>query len=662
MKNTLISLFIFLFFPAINSHAQGEFWGTTYLGGQSNLGVIYKTDANGNNQLVKKEFLTMFPGSGRQIKLCQATLTTGKLYGVGGGGPNEKGIIYEFNQITNEYLKKVDLDGSVPFRQSLIQAPNGKLYGMTYDGGINNLGTLFEYDPVSNSYVKRIDFNGTNGKSPTSGLTLGASGKLYGLAEGGAFNNYGVLFEYDPITNIFTKKIDFDGTAGKAPFNGINQAANGKLYGYAFGAIFEYDPLSNILLKKVDESVIGGNISGSGLTQANNGKMYGVNSSNYLTSNSKGNIFEFDPITSSYVVKVEFDGANGNYPSSDLLLASNGKLYGTTNSGGIEDNGVLFEYEPGTSSPTKLFEFTVNTGTYPWGSLMQATNGKLYGITGNGGPGFGVLFEFDLTSNIYSRKIDFSASSDGNLPIYSPMQASNGKLYGYTYAGGENGRGTLYEYNLSSDSFIRRYDFNSSLSSPNGKLVEALSGFLFGSSGFGGINKKGAIFKFDINSNTVTTLFSFDGSNTGSFPNSLTVGANGKIYGTCGEGGANDLGTIFEFDPTSNAITKKIDLDFANGGRLQGALIQASNGKFYGLAGSGGSNGRGALLEYNPTLNSYSKLVNFDSNTGTYFPGELIEASSGVLYGFAGNDGTNGKGTLFEYNLITNVFTKRFYW
>ena len=69
-------------------------------------------------------------------------------------------------------------------------------------------------------------------------------------------------------------------------------------------------------------------------------------------------------------------------PYGSLMQASDGKLYGmTTNGGSSSDNGVIFSFDPSSSTYTKLKDFDNTNGANPYGSLMQASDGKLYGMT-----------------------------------------------------------------------------------------------------------------------------------------------------------------------------------------------------------------------------------------------------------------------------------------
>jgi uncharacterized repeat protein (TIGR03803 family) len=151
--------------------------------------------------------------------------------------------------------------GSVPLQTKLIQASNGKFYGMTQAGGNNGLGVIFEYDVTTASYIKRYDFTTANGSSPRGPLMQASNGKLYGMTAAGGANSVGVIFEYDITTNTYTKKVDLSTANGSAPFGGLMELSttNGKLYGMtrsggasSLGVIFDYDLVSGTYTKKVD--------------------------------------------------------------------------------------------------------------------------------------------------------------------------------------------------------------------------------------------------------------------------------------------------------------------------------------------------------------------------------------------------------------------------
>ena len=299
----------------------------------------------------------------------------------------------------------------------MIRATNGKLYGTaSYDGGI------FEINPNTFAYTTRYVLGGLDGYTPYASVLEASNGKLYGLTINGGLSDNGVLYEFDIYTNEYIKLYEFDGINGAHPLGSLLQASNGKLYG---------------------------------MTQDGGTANYGV-------------LFEFDPNTDIYHKKIDFLGPNGKHPQGHLIQANNGKIYGMTTEGGADNVGTLFEFNISNGSHSILYSFLesytcVNNycwglGNNPWGGMIQASNGKLYGLTASGGTkdgifSFGVLFEFDLDSNLYTPKQYYETSTPGSL-----IQASNGKLYGTTI-GFYADLGKIFEYDIPSNSSSYLYSF-----------------------------------------------------------------------------------------------------------------------------------------------------------------------------------------------------------
>ena len=122
-----------------------------------------------------------------------------------------------------------------------------------------------------------------------------------------------------------------------------------------------------------------------------------------------------------------------------LTKASNGKLYGTTVSGGlVQQNmpygcGILYEYDPETNEFTKLHDFLFENGwimavgANPQGPMIEGSNGKLYGVARNG------IYEFDPETNeiIARGRFDFnyqngypSITAVCRKPIYTQTEES----------------------------------------------------------------------------------------------------------------------------------------------------------------------------------------------------------------------------------------------
>lgn len=653
---------------SLNGYAQTQLFGVTSNGGQFNSGVIFKTDSSGNNYSIENDFFQI-EGDNPAGSLIQAS--DGKLYGLTSWGvPNNNGVLFQYDPLINKYTKKFDFDtASRPFG-SLIQASDGMLYGMTSAGGLNNKGVLFKYDPINNVYTNKIHFSGiANGSNPVGSLMQASDGKLYGMTRTGGANNLGVLFQYNPITNILIKKMDFTTANGAEPNGDLMQASDGKLYGMTklggmsnAGVLFQYDFVNNIYVKKYDFDGFnnGGNPYGS-LIQANDGNLYGMTDQ----GNSWGVIFQYNLSTDLYTKKFVFlNTSTGSNPRGGLLQATDGKLYGLTY-GGQNGTSGLFQYDYISNVFVKKLNYAGATnGYWPLGSLIQATDGKIYGMFSEGGLGSGgVIFQYDPVTSLNFDKVNFCSSPSGFFPTGRLVQVSDGSLYGMTAEGGANAKGVLFKYDSGTHSYVKKIDFNglSNGSGPVGELILAADGNLYGVTFSGGTNGKGTLFQYNPINNVLTKKVDFNGTINGTNPmTSLIQATDGKIYGTCKLGGVNDEGVLFQYDPSNNVLIKKLDFDASTIGSYPlGSLIQASDGKLYGTAYSGGNNGYGTLFQYDISSNSCIKKIDFNINvTGTNPAGALVEVSNGIFYGTTCdiNSGT-GRSVLYEYNSLTNGLT-----
>jgi uncharacterized repeat protein (TIGR03803 family) len=609
-----------LYASKVNAQCS-EFYGTTSEGGNYNAGVVFKTDDGGNNLHV----------------------------------------VYT----------AVSTEGKAPCPE-LCETGDGKIYGITTSGGKYGAGVIFQWDPATNAYIKKFDFTGKEtGYSPLGSMMLADNGKMYGTtSDGGTYYN-GVLFEWDLSSDTYTKKFEFDGQNGRSPWSSLIQAKNGKLYGmtcqggsYNNGVIFEWDIDKDTLITKIDLNGTdrGGYPSNSSLMQASNGILYGMT---FFGGNKNfGILFEWDPETNIFTKRVDFNGTEkGVSPQGSLIQAANGKLYGMVTFGGKYDKGVLFEYDIETNTFTKKYDYSEGlNGFCPHGTLMQADNGKLYGMASNGGEyGYGVLFEWNLSTDTYTKIFDFDGAGTGRHLIGTLLQAKNGRLYGTTCYGGTRDQGVLFEWDLLTEKFKKKFDFDASENGRNftGSLIRANNGMLYGMSLHGGIYDQGTLFELNPATDTYTKKYDFDGLENGKLPyGSMVQASNGKLYGLTSQGGLNGLGILFEWNPLTDTYTKKLDFNYSNGANPRGSLLSSGNGKLYGMTLQGGNFGAGVLFEWDPVTDTYGKELDFNqTENGGYPLGSLCEASTGMLYGMT-YDGDISV-VLFEWDPERNVFHKR---
>jgi uncharacterized repeat protein (TIGR03803 family) len=169
----------------------------------------------------------------------------------------------------------------------------------------------------------------------------------------------------------------------------------------------------------------------------------------------------------------------------------------------------------------------------------------------------------------------------------------------------------------------------------------------------------GTLYKVDTNGNA-TTLFIFNNSDGAQPVGSLTLGNDGNFYGFTQNGGSNNCGTLFKFG-TNGALTSLFSFNGTNGfgtyaplvdDDQYGSLCQASDGNFYGETMAGGPAypiGYGTIFRITPN-GGFASLFSFGNDAGDgYYPaGGLIQATDGNFYGVTYSGGTNDDGVIFR--------------
>ncbi|MBK9401439.1 MAG: T9SS type A sorting domain-containing protein [Bacteroidetes bacterium] len=320
-------------------------------------------------------------------------------------------------------------------------------------------------------------------------------------------------------------------------------------------------------------------------------------------------------------------GAAGGSMQSNLLPVSSTLIYGNSVSGGLNALGDIFSYNPATNVYTMLYSMDSLSGYYPRGTVIKATNNKLYGLTNNGGTfNKGVLYSLDLSNNQYTKLHEFDGPT-GQLPNGTVMQAANGKLYGMTTTGGQGGAGVIFSYDISTSTYAIVHDFNFTNGfSPFGNLMQGANGLLYGMAFGGGATGNGVLFSFNTANNGHSVLHNFDGVN-GSAPMGTVMENAGVFYGNTSQGGTNNKGVIFSFNPSSGTYTKLHDFAVATGCTPFGNVMMASDGKLYGMTLNGGVNNLGAIFSYNLSSGVYTKIYDGSFPTGGLPYADLIEYS-----------------------------------
>jgi uncharacterized repeat protein (TIGR03803 family) len=317
----------------------------------------------------------------------------------------------------------------------------------------------------------------------------------------------------------------------------------------------------------------------------------------------------------------------GQYDGSpELRLGSDGMFYGAEPRGGALGHGSL--YKTSIDGAITLFPFDGTNGDLPGGLPVEAPDGKFYGVAGSGGTfGAGTVYCLETNGNlkaIYS----FDGTNGGNPS--GLLMRTNGELYGMTYAGGVGYDGTPYSgagvfFKVTTNGqFTLIANFTETNVYPVGPF-EGSDGNFYGYTIFGGLYQYGTIFRVTPDGE-VSTLVTFDGTN-GASPRPLLLGSDGAFYGCTGGSTAFKLTTNGDF---TILHTFSPQTGFAS----WGALVEVTNGLFYGTTHSGGLNGAGTIFQLS-TNGDYTVLLNFDSTwSGDSFPlNGLAKGPDGNYYG-----------------------------
>jgi uncharacterized repeat protein (TIGR03803 family) len=491
----------------------------------------------------------------------------------------------------------------------LVGTPDGAFYGLTGSGGEHGAGTIFRYVPASSALTIVYEFDGTSGSGPRGAMVRGNDGALYGVTGDDGANGVGTIFRYEPGTATLTTLHSFDFDDGWSPQSGLLHVG-GVLYG----------------------------------TTAAGGP------------GGEGTLFRYALAEGEFRILHGFSGPDGEFPVAAPIMAADGRLCGTTLSGGASGRGAIYCYELSTSTLTVLHSFGTTGGDAPYGGLVQSTDGALYGTTSQGsGVQFqngGTLFRYTPSTGVFSTLVNFTGAN-GSTPKATLIQGADGALYGTTTWG--TGGGKLFKFDRSSSvlTVLRTFDPNGGGISPDSALVES-GGMLYGTTRTsGGVPGLGTVFRFHLSSSTFTTLHTFQGS-SGAIPVAIIQASDGSFYGTTATGGAHGKGVMFRHDPSGSTTTLH-SFDSTHGESAFGIMAQAQDGALYGTTLYGGARGQGTLYRFDPSTSAFAVVHEFhDVISGDHPVGALVAGRDGSLYGVTIAGGAYFRGTLFRYDLSTS--------
>ena len=357
--------------------SRGNLYGSTTRGGAYGNGCVFQLSPT-KDGWVETVFCN-FDGSYGAALVALIFDKAGNLYGAGGGGEYDAGIVFELSpQPNGQWTETVlhsfgnwgdgwDIEGNLIFDK------NGNLYGTTTSGGEKNGGTVFKLTPGANGWTETILYSfpgsiaGPDGDGPI-GVVADLDGNLYGVTEFGGVQGDGAVFEltHDPNTNGYVETLihNFDITDGYQPGSGLTIDRYGQLYG---------------------TTLAGGDTAAC--------EYVGCGVVFKLAKDAEGNWNE--------TILHEMTGSDGTFPLGPVVFDPKGNLYAVGQLGGIMGMGSVFMLTPTKSGPwtetvLHLFDFQLpngKDGRSPYAGVIYGA-GRIFGTTLAGGVyDAGIVFE-----------------------------------------------------------------------------------------------------------------------------------------------------------------------------------------------------------------------------------------------------------------------------
>jgi uncharacterized repeat protein (TIGR03803 family) len=598
--------------------SDGFLYGTTQLGGAHSAGTTFRIQRDGNGYQLLHTFGGSGDGQQPPDEIFEAS--DGMLYGITYfGGTNGTGVVYRLNKDGTGYgivhYFGPSIQGTTPVG-AMLEGTNGILYGVTYQGGSNNVGTIFQIGKDGSGFQVLHHFQGTSagdGAGPETALRMSTNGVLYGTTESGGSNGLGCVYALNQDGTGYTV-LHHCASDGQNPYATVLLASDGFIYG-----------------------------------NARAGGAHGV-----------GSLFRLNTDGGGWLVLRSFfsnAGGDGSGPQG-IREASDGRLYGTTWSGGTAAQGTVFGLNKDGSGYSVLHNFsTAVPGAYnPVAGVVEGTDGALYGTAANGGTNdSGGVFKVGKDGNNYANLRLFSGS-DGQSPLAGLIRGSDGLLYGTAYAGGPNGRGIVFAINTNGSVYSILHSFGTIDGegiNPETPLFETADGALCGATwNSPGVPTYGSAFIMSKDASNYSVLHGFGQSPDASRMSAgFAQSTNGALYGATFYGGTNNVGAIFRIneDGSGYQLLHVFTSTGGDGQNASGELIRGWDGYLYGTTPYGGSHGLGTVFRINNDGSDYSVVYNFGSSaTDGAKPQFLILGSDGAFYGVTYSGGAANFGVVFR--------------
>lgn len=338
-------------------------------------------------------------------------------------------------------------------------------------------------------------------------------------------------------------------------------------------------------------------------------------------------------------------------PWGGLILATDGKFYGTTRTNGTFRQGTVFKMSQ-DGSITKLHDFTGGSdGAWPYAAPIQSVGGDFFGTTSGtssaGHINYGSIYR--ITKYGKFTLLHTFTGSDGAYPIGPLVQGTDYYFYGTAALGGQNNAGTIFRVSSSGDFKVLVNFKEAGGAHPESGLIQATDSNFYGTTFEGGATGRGVLFRVTPGG-TYTVLHNFTGESDGGWPlGGLVQASDGNLYGTTSYGTTTNRGVIFRATLTGHVVTVR-EFDSGTGASPVGALLQHTSGKLYGATQTGGKFHQGVFYSLDAELPPF---VTYLPAYGR--PGTLVQI---LGQGFTEDSVVSFNGTPAKLNVIYPTFIK----
>lgn len=653
-------LFITLLLPC-SGFTQVQIWGVSQQGGSDQIGSVFNLYDDGTGYLLKSEFQNSIDGT--KPKSSVLVGQDGNYYGItSAGGDHNAGTIFKYSDSGFEVLYHLTpfVDGT-DAKGDMIEITPGVFVGTTNSGGPSFGGTLFKYSLAQGMTILHTFESVTHGSNPSGGLAFDPqSQNIYGTCSSGGTSGYGTCFSFNLTTNTYAVQHHFSGnTGGSYPQGGVIIASDGMLYGTtqhggsnAQGSIFKLHPQDETfeIIYSLSNTTSDGRYPFGKLAEAQNGILVGTCSEGGTSAN--GTIFKVSTSGDFTRLKSLQSANDGGFPKAGLSVVDENTLYGMAEFGGINGFGTLFSITiDGIFTKVRDMDYT-NDGSSGVASLIHDGNNHLVGVCASGGANnFGTIFTLDMSESTFAKIFDFSVPLEGANPT-SLLRVEN-TFYGITQDGGIHNTGTFYKTNLDgSRDVLHHFKADTDGLNPNGDLYRDEDGSFYGTARFGGTHNSGTVFKIS-SEGEFNLLHSFEVTSS-QFPyGGVIKHSNGILYGTTSSGGMYGDGVLYSLTDQGEFTILADFFSYFEGGSPQSTLTVGADGNLYGTTTTHGNFNGGTLFTYNFESAMLMDLHHFNpSSDGSASKGKLLLHSDGLLYGTTTIDAAGG-GTLYRYSANT---------